>query len=259
MAWPAWLEMWSETRERGRFREYTISIDVLILALDTTTRSGSVAVTDDDRVLTLLTGDESRTHGERLPGEIATALDRASITRDQLDLLAVAAGPGGFTGLRIGLAVMQGLAMTLNKPVAGVSTLDALAAQVDGPASFVVPWMDAQRGDVFATIVDGQSRRTVQPPVAAHPALVLEWWRTCLAGRSATFIGDAVSRDAELIARAGNGRWTIRTPNPLAPQIAYLGHELARQGRAGAPHALTPLYVRRPDAEVERDKRAADH
>ena len=250
--------MWSETRERGRFREYTISLDVLILALDTTTRAGSVAVTDDDRVLTLLAGDESRTHGERLPAEIATALDCAGVTREQLDLLAVAAGPGGFTGLRIGLAAMQGLAMTLNKPVVGVSTLNALAAQVDAPVAFVVPWMDAQRGDVFAAVVDGASKRSVQPPVADHPASVLERWRACLAGQQAIFIGDAVSRDAELIARAGNGRWTIRIPDPLAPQIAHLGRELAQQGRAGAPHALTPLYVRRPDAEVERDKRGAD-
>ena len=258
MAQPAWLEMWSETRERGCFREYTISMDVLILALDTTTRGGSVAVADDDRVLTLLAGDESRTHGERLPAEIAMALDRAGVRREQLDLLAVAAGPGGFTGLRIGLAIMQGLAMTLNKPVAGVSTLDALAAQVVVPVSFVVPWMDAQRADVFATVIDGVSKHTVQPPVAEPPASVLERWRTCLAGSEAIFIGDAVLRDAELIARAGTGRWTIRTPDPLAPQIAQLGRELAQQGRAGAPHALTPIYVRRPDAEVERDKRGAD-
>ena len=232
---------------------------MLILALDTTTRGGSVAVTNDDRVLVVLAGDESRTHGERLPGEIAAALQRAGIARDQLDLLAVAAGPGGFTGLRIGLATIQGLAMTLNKPVAGVSTLDALAAQVeDGTGSFAVPWMDAQRGDVFAAVIDRTSQHTVESPVAAHPASVLERWRWRLGGQEAIFIGDAVSRDAELIARAGDRRWTIRIPGPLAPQIARLGRDLARQGRAGAPHALTPFYVRRPDAEIERDKRATE-
>ena len=102
---------------------------MIILALDTTTRAGSVAVTHDAEVLALVAGDESRTHGERLPGEIALALERAGVARSQLDLLAVATGPGGFTGLRIGLAAIQGLAMTLNRPVAGVSTLDALAAQ----------------------------------------------------------------------------------------------------------------------------------
>jgi tRNA threonylcarbamoyladenosine biosynthesis protein TsaB len=232
---------------------------VLILALDTTTRGGSVAVADDDRVLVVLAGDESRTHAERLPGEIAAALDRAGIAPEQLDLLAVAAGPGGFTGLRIGLAAMQGLAMTLNKPVAGVSTLDALAAQVvDTKAAFVVPWMDAQRGDVFATVIDGASAQTVESPVAEPPASVLERWRSRLAGHPAIFIGDAVSRDAELIARAGEKKWAIRTPDPLAPQIARIGRRLARQGRAGAPHALTPIYVRRPDAEIERDKRAPE-
>ena len=231
---------------------------MLILALDTTTRAGSVAVTEDDRVLTVLAGDESRTHAERVPAEIAAALDRAGVSREQLDLLAVAAGPGGFTGLRIGLAAMQGLAMTLNKPVAGVSTLDALAAQVaDGAGSVIVPWMDAHRGDVFASLVDGASREIVEPPVAEQPALVLARWRSRLAGQPAIFIGDAVSRDADLIARLGAGHWTSRSPGPLAPQVARLGRELARQGRAGRPHALTPVYVRRPDAEIERERRDA--
>ena len=249
-----------DTRTGSLRVEYTISTDVLILALDTTTRGGSVAVTDDDQVLAVLAGDESRTHGERLPAEIAAALDRAGVARERLDLLAVAAGPGGFTGLRIGLAAMQGLAMTLNKPVAGVSTLDALAAQVAaGHVAIIVPWMDAQRGDVFAALVSGASKETLQPPVAEHPAAVLERWRSHLADRTVLFIGDAVSRDADLIARAGDGKWTITMPDALAPQVARIGRELARHGRAGAPHALTPIYVRRPDAEIERDRRGANH
>lgn len=229
---------------------------MLILALDTTTRAGSVAVTENEHVITVLEGDGSRTHGERLPAEIATALERAGVTRQQVDLLAVAAGPGGFTGLRIGLAVMQGLAMTLRKPVAGVSTLDALAAQVSGAdVDVIVPWMDAQRGDVFATIVEHGSLHVVEPPVAEHPSVVLEQWRPMLQQRRVMFIGDAVTRDGTLIEQAGNGQWQMRTPAPLAPQIAALGLRLAREGLAGLPHALTPIYVRRPDAVIDRDKR----
>ena len=239
--------------------EYTISGGVLILALDTTTRGGSVAVTDAGRVLSLITGDESRTHGERLPAEIATALERAGLARQQIDLLAVAAGPGGFTGLRIGLAVMQGLAMTLGKPVAGVSTLEALAAQVeDSDCDLVVPWMDAQRGDVFATLIQRETRAQILPPIAASPAAVLEELRTRLSPRRTVFIGDAVVRDRELIERIGNGGWQVRTPDPLAPQIATIGQRMAGQGLAGLPHALTPIYVRRPDAEIEKERRAAD-
>lgn len=212
---------------------------------------------DDDRVLALLPGDESRTHGERLPGELARALEAAGITRDRLELLAVATGPGAFTGLRIGLAAMQGLAMTLAKPVIGISALDALAEQVESADSadpeIIVPWMDAQRGDVFATLVERPSGVAIEPPTAATPMAMLDAWQRHLAGRRAIFIGDAVDRDAAVIRRPGEA-WQTRTPAPLAPQIARLARRRARQGEAGAPHALTPIYVRRPDAEIERER-----
>lgn len=223
-----------------------------------------MAVTDDDRILALLAGDESRTHGERLPGEIARALEQAGMPRDRIDLLAVATGPGAFTGLRIGLAAMQGLAMTLNKPVAGVSALDALVEQALQPTSHasaegseadvIIPWMDAQRGDVFATLIDRRSGATIETPAAANPKALLESWRAHLANRRAIFIGDAAIRDGALIEQAGAGLWETRVPSPLAPQIAIIGRRRAEKGEAGPPHALEPIYVRRPDAEIERDR-----
>ena len=230
---------------------------MIILALDTTTRGGSVAVADGDRLLAVLPGDESRTHGERLPGELARALDQAGVMRDRIDLLAVATGPGAFTGLRIGLAAIQGLAMTLNKPVIGVSALDALAGQItDSDVDVLIPWMDAQRGDVFATLIDRRSGATLETPAAANPQLLLESWRPHLANRRAIFIGDAAVRDASLIQLAGAGQWETRAPSPLAPQIAAIGLRLAQDGKAGPPHALEPIYVRRPDAEIERERRS---
>src|SRR5688572_21007871 len=95
------------------------SYRVLVLALDTTTRAGSVAVTDDDRVLALVEGDGARTHGERLPGELQAALTAAAVDVRRLDLIVAASGPGAFTGLRIGLAAVQGLAMVIATPVVG--------------------------------------------------------------------------------------------------------------------------------------------
>jgi tRNA threonylcarbamoyladenosine biosynthesis protein TsaB len=228
---------------------------VIILSLDTTTRAGSVAVLDDDRVLALLPGDESRTHAERLPAEIARALQMAGKSKEQIDLLAVATGPGAFTGLRIGLAAMQGLAMTLNRPVVGVSALEALAAQVQqNDADVVLPWMDAQRGDVFAMLIDSATQATVETPTASNPNTLLESWQPHLSGRRAIFIGDAASRDADLIRRHGPA-WEIRVPSPLAVQIGQIGRQAAARGEAGPPHALEPIYVRRPDAEIERDRR----
>ena len=209
---------------------------------------------DDDRLLALLPGDGSRTHGERLPGEIARALELANVSRDRIDLLAVATGPGAFTGLRIGLAAMQGLAMALATPVIGISALDALAEQArDDAAEILVPWMDAQRGDVFATLIDGDSGTTIEPASAASPAALLEAWATLLAARRAIFIGDAVVRDRALIEALGS-TVQLRIPEPLAPQIAMLGRRGAARGDAGSPHKLEPIYVRRPDAEIERER-----
>lgn len=226
---------------------------MLILSLDTTTRGGSCAVTDNDRVLAVIAGDESRTHAERLPTELAQALEQAGVAREQIDLLAVAIGPGAFTGLRIGLAAMQGLAMALNRPVAGVSALDALAAQVSsGAARYVVPWMDAQRGDVFAALVDGESHAELEPASTASPQVLLEQWKPRIAGGRTLFIGDAVERDGERIRQAGGA---TRPPALLAPHIAILGRRMAEQGKAGPPHRLEPIYVRRPDAEIERERR----
>lgn len=231
-------------------------MDVLILALDTTTRGGSVAVVNGEHVRALLPGDESRTHAERLPAEIGRALEIAATAKEQIDLLAVATGPGAFTGLRIGLAAMQGLAMTLDKPVVGVSALDALAEQVDTrEVDVIVPWMDAQRGDVFATVIDSKSHATLEVPVAANPEALLESWRHHLDGHRVIFIGDAVARDASAINARGNGRWQTQRPAPLAPQIAMLGRARAARGEAGPPHALEPIYVRRPDAEIERERK----
>jgi tRNA threonylcarbamoyladenosine biosynthesis protein TsaB len=229
---------------------------MVILALDTTTRGGSVAVLRDDQLLALVPGDAARSHSERLPGEMEAALALAGLQRRDLGLLAVATGPGAFTGLRIGLATMQGLAMTLGRPVIGVSALDALAAEAatDG-ISLVAPWMDAQRGDVFATLLDVSAGRTLAPPLAAHPTSVLEAWRAHIAGRPVVFIGDAVARDAGVITAAGGGHWTLRTPPALAPAIGRLALARAARGEGGLPHQLAPIYVRRPDVEIERERR----
>src|SRR5215831_7968433 len=94
-----------------------------VLALDTTGRAGSVAIVEDGRIVREHEGDASRTHGERLPGE----LEALGISFASVDVFAVASGPGSFTGLRVGIATMQGLALVTRRPVAGVSALEAHA------------------------------------------------------------------------------------------------------------------------------------
>ena len=247
--------MWVIATRRKDCIEYDrLLFTLIVLALDTTTRGGSVAVAEDDRVLALLAGDESRTHGERLPGEIARALEQAGVPRERIDLL------GGRDGARRVHRASHwpgrdpGPGHDAEKPVIGVSALDALAEQVvNSHADLLIPWMDAQRGDVFATLIDRQSGTTVEPPTAASPKALLESWHAQLSDRRAIFIGDAVARDTALIVQTGSGKWDTQAPSPLAVQIAVIGRRRANNGEAGPPHRLEPIYVRRPDAEIERE------
>jgi tRNA threonylcarbamoyladenosine biosynthesis protein TsaB len=213
-------------------------------------------VLDDDVALATIVGDASRTHGERLPAELARALADADRPLRAVDLLAVAAGPGAFTGLRIGLAAMQGLALVLGRPIAGVSALDALHAAARAAVSTrgpVATWIDAQRGEVFAALFetadDASSSATA---LVARPEEILSGWHERLAREPVVFIGDGAVRYAAHLERAAA---QILPAPPLAPWIGRLGREAAARGRAGSPHALQTLYVRRPDAELDRDRR----
>ena len=238
---------------------------MVILALDTTTRAGSVAVLQDDTVVSSVQGDSLATHGERLPAEIALALDQAAMSVRAVELFAVASGPGAFTGLRIGLAAIQGLAMVLNVPVIGVSSLDALAfatwSQIPHTQETTLwSWMDAQRGEVFAARyqwrgVDADNWLPAEPPVVGEPARLL----SSIHPRSVAslIVGDGAVKHRATIEAWSHGEWkVIDPPNMLAAAIGAVGRRLATRGHAGPPHTLQPLYVRRPDAELERERRS---
>jgi tRNA threonylcarbamoyladenosine biosynthesis protein TsaB len=238
---------------------------MVTLALDTTTRAGSVAVLRGEVLLSVVHGDAARTHGERLPGELDRALAAAGIRPTDLELLAVASGPGAFTGLRIGLAVIQGMAMVRGIPTVGVSALDALAeaARESTPAATAVAtWMDAQRGEIFAAHVlkteDAISTWAVSSaPVVADPVDVLrDLPSQILTG--GVFIGDGAARyRAEVLQFTNHTGVVVDAPAALAPFIGRLGRARAQRGEAGPPHALQPLYVRRSDAELAKHRAIA--
>src|SRR5258708_27483721 len=134
-----------------------------VLALDTSTRAGSVALIVDDRVVEERAGDQSRTHAERLPSEIVTLAAAHDLAVGDVDLFAVASGPGSFTGLRIGIATMQGLAIVHRRPLTGIPALEALAllgghGLADG--GIVPAWLEAHRHVDFAAL---------SPPPPAPP------------------------------------------------------------------------------------------
>lgn len=227
---------------------------MIVLALDTSTRTGGCAVLRDDDVLAELPGEAVRTHAERLPGDLMTVLERAHLALADVDVFAVATGPGSFTGLRVGIATMQGLALAANRPLVGVSALDALArsaADDAGAGTRVATWVDAWRGDVYAALYEGGAEiegASVEPPEAIL---------TRLRGKRTRFIGDGVAAHRQTIARAvgSHAEFASSLEPPLAGIIARLARAEAERGRRPGPADIQPLYVRRPDAELARDAR----
>jgi tRNA threonylcarbamoyladenosine biosynthesis protein TsaB len=229
----------------------TLSRNVLVLALDTTSRAGSVAVVRDGALAGEAIGDPAVTHGARLPLDLVRALEAAAVDASAIDLLAVAAGPGSFTGLRVGIATMQGLAMATGKHIVPISVLDALARAGAGDRAPVAAWMDAQRGEIFAALYDAGGSRLLIEPTALSPAETIERWREMI-GDAPLFIGDGAVRYAPLLRREFGEAVAIVEPPPLAPIVGRLACEHPERGVA--PHAVVPIYIRRSDAEIARDR-----
>lgn len=234
-----------------------------VLALDTTTRAGSAALVDGDRIVDERRGDGARTHALRLPGEILELADAHQWPLASIELYAVGSGPGSFTGLRIGIATVQGLALVHGRRIVGVSVLDALAhaAGRDRPdGSLVAAWMDARRGEVFAALyqVTGApvlSRRRlleVEGATVGSPETTLDRWRALGSGMPAVFVGDGVDIYEADIARAAPLARTLPPPL-LAGIIGRLA--VARASEALDPSAIRPSYVRRSDVEIVRDEK----
>lgn len=238
---------------------------MLILALDTTTRGGSLALVRDGRLLETSAGDPTRTHATRLPGAILECLVRHHLTLDDVDLYGVAVGPGSFTGLRIGIATIQGLAFAHGRAIVGVSALDALAEAAGPPPSehgldaWRAAWMDAQRDEVYGRLfrAAGTTWQPVCEPAVGRPSRVLEAWSDLVAGALVEFVGDGAVAYATDLQAALDGRVRVLSQVPLlSPAIAAIAGREHAAGRAVPPAAVQPLYVRRPDAELARDRRA---
>jgi tRNA threonylcarbamoyladenosine biosynthesis protein TsaB len=229
-----------------------------VLALDTTTRAGSVAVIEDDRVCFAERGDPQRSHAERLPGDLVRALAATGIGWADIDLYAVASGPGSFTGLRIGIATIQGLAFVGAKRVVPVSALLALChggAVGMQAGELVGAWLDAQRREIFSALYRIRDRadfdvdrlEELEAPTVGNPSLTWQRWAGPL--RPAAVVGDGALLDPASLPPEVR----MIEPPMLAPIIGAIAIDRARRGDSLDPAAVQPLYVRRPDVEITRD------
>jgi tRNA threonylcarbamoyladenosine biosynthesis protein TsaB len=233
---------------------------MVVLALDTSAPGGSAAVIRVDGEQTIViesAGDEARSHGERLPRELMAVLREAGAAIEDVDRLAVAVGPGSFTGLRVGIATIQGIALARGLHVAPVSTFEALAWQARGGTDAVAAWVDAHRGEVFGTLLAPDARTVLVPASALGPDATLDAWRDALAPLARVrFLGNGAVRYRDVIRERLGAQADVDAAAPmLAAAIGWIAAE--EPGRAVPPHVLVPHYVRRPDVELARERRQA--
>jgi tRNA threonylcarbamoyladenosine biosynthesis protein TsaB len=209
---------------------------VRVLAVDTTQPMGSLAVADETGTLAEARVTTESGHSRWLLPAADALLAGLGIEPLALDMFAVTSGPGSFTGLRVGLGSVQGLALASGRACLGVPTLDVLAESAKGAADTIVALLDAFRGEVFWAVYDGEARLRGERGVGALAHALRE------VPAGGAFVGNAVGANRAAIEAAVRGAVFPGTSGFLAATLARMA--LARADEAGPPAALRPLYLR---------------
>ncbi len=227
-----------------------------ILAADTSANVATVCVTEDGRLLAERVVDYKKTHSQTLMLMIDGVLADCGSDISEIELFAVANGPGSFTGLRIGVSTLKGMAHAAKKPVVEVSTLEALAYNIYMSDCVICPIMDARRSQVYNGVYEWQGGVLVA--LVEPRALAIE---ECVAdvkgyGKRVIFLGDGVPVHKEYIKEALGDTALFAPPScnsHRASSAAAIAYE--RQGSAKSCYEVTPVYLRKPQAERELEEK----
>jgi tRNA threonylcarbamoyladenosine biosynthesis protein TsaB len=220
---------------------------MLILAVDTSGKNGSLALVRFDREAqqTLaIVPLEGGTFSAQLIPQIATLLEQQQVSKRDIDAFAVASGPGSFTGLRVGLAAIKALAEVLQRPIVAVSLLEAVARSAQHASGRTLAVLDAGRGELYVGRFEVQNGTVtcIREDLRIAAEFVHEAERKF-----------AVATEQKVADLLGGSNVTLVTP-PRADTIARLGYEKLRAGESVPPEALDALYIRRSDAEMKLGK-----
>lgn len=239
------------------------------LALDSSGLVASVAVVEDNGVcgnlLAEYTVNYKKTHSQTLLPMLDEIAKMIELDLNTVDAIAVAAGPGSFTGLRIGSATAKGLGLALEKPLVHIPTVDALAYNLYGTDRIVCPLMDARRSQVYTGIYEFCDNRlkVIEPQMVVSIQEIAE--KLCELGREVIFLGDGVPVYLEaLTERLMTGRKFSFAPAHLNKQragaVAALAVQYVREGKTESAASHRPDYLRLSQAERERaEKEAQSH
>lgn len=232
-----------------------------ILALDSSGLVASVAVTEDDNLLGEYTINYKKTHSQTLLPMLDEVAKMIELDLKTVDAIAVSAGPGSFTGLRIGSATAKGLALALDKKIVSVPTVDALAYNIWNCTDVICPLMDARRQQTYTglyTFEDGRMQ-TLLPQCVVQIEEIIN--KVNDMGKPVVFLGDGVPVFADFIAQH------CKVPYQYAPahcnkqraaSVAALGAILYKEGKAEPAAEHKPDYLRLSQAERERQEKERD-
>ncbi|MDF2840795.1 MAG: tsaB [Clostridia bacterium] len=230
---------------------------MLILAIDTSTAIATTALMEDGRLLAEYIQDSGKSHSRKLMLMIDEMLQSCGKKPEEIDLYACAAGPGSFTGLRIGASAIKAMAQVFDKPIAAIPTLDALAYNLYHFNGLVCPVLDAQRGAVYSALYKWEDNQLIK----------LEDYRVIDAnelvqklesyGEQVALLGEGTEVAAKYIDTANSSIYIAPAGHLLAraSSSAMIARHMQEKGELDSCYSFRPVYIRKSQAEVEYEKK----
>ena len=231
-----------------------------VLAIDSSGLTATVGIVEDTQTIAEYTVNYKKTHSQTLLPMIDEMTRMVDLDLSTLDAIAVAGGPGSFTGLRIGSATAKGLGLALNKPLLHVPTVDALAYNVYGCTDVICPIMDARRNQVYTGIyqMDGDKLQVLEAQMAVEIDELAK--KLCTYGKPVIFLGDGVPvhkdrLEKELMTNYDIAFAPAHMNQQRAAAVGMLGIQYYKEGKTETAMEHKPDYLRVSQAEREREER----
>ncbi len=231
---------------------------MIVLGIDSSTQVNTIALIDQGKLLAETIMNTRKNHSQRLMPMIDMILNEAGINIANIDGVAVSSGPGSFTGLRIGMTTAKAIAWSLNKPVVGVPSLDGIAYNAGGVSGIICPILNARRSEVYTALYtfNKGELQLLSDYLAIEPVQLIK--KLHKMDGNITLLGDAIEEFASVFKENLGERLTIPPSAnrlPRASQIAYLGWKRLRKGETDNAINLSPLYIRKSEAELNLEQR----
>lgn len=229
-----------------------------ILALDSSGLVASVAIMEEEQTIAEYTVNYKKTHSQTLLPMLDEIVKMTEMDLNTIDAIAIAGGPGSFTGLRIGSATAKGLGLALGKPLIHVPTLEGLACNLYGCSSLICPIMDARRNQVYTGVyrLNESGLQVVKEQMAIDVGVLAEQLNAL--GEAVTFLGDGVPVYREQLEEKLTVPFTFAPANmnrQRAASVGLRGFQYYREGRIESAAEHQPDYLRVSQAERERAER----